>query len=120
MRLPFPVRGDDLALRHAANEEALPLRIIRNPLRDKLRVFQPERDRRGGSLWLFVRELPSNLPELRLVPDRVEPRVAHGNEPQVATFQAAQQFHRRLAFPEADMNGRLVEDKDAITRPILP
>src|SRR4030095_12846206 len=87
-RLTFRIRHNDFALRNAADEEALNLRIERDALWNELRVLEPEGHRRGGRLRFLVGEFLANRLELRVVPHSIESRVAHGDEPKLPTPQA--------------------------------
>lgn len=119
-RLPFPVGHDDLALRNATEEEPPLLGIERDAFRNQFGVLETERDPGGRCLRFLIGELLANRLELCVVPDCIEPGIAHGNEPKLATLQAAQKLNRSLALTEIDARDRFVKHEQAVTRPFFP
>ena len=80
---------------------------------------QPESDRRGGCCRFLVFERFANRLKLRVVPDCIEPSVARRDQPEFATFQAAQERERGVALAKAGAKQRLIKDQRTIARPLF-
>src|SRR6266516_1031050 len=119
-RLAFCIRHDDLALRNAADEKTLTRGVIRDALRNELRIFKSKSDGRGECLRFFVRQILAERLELSVIPHRIESGVAYGNEAEFAALQAPQQRQRSVALTKVYVEDRLIKYKHAITGTLFP
>ena len=109
-RLPFGIRGDNLALGNAADKKTFALRIPGNAFWNKLWIVKPEGDRRVRRPRFLVGQLLADGGKLRLVPDLIKSYSTRRNQPELTPFQAAQERERRLPLAKTETNYRLIEN----------
>src|SRR4030095_286770 len=119
VRFAFRIRHNNLVLRDAPEKEPFPDWVVSNSFGNKFRILQPKSHRRIRRFSVFVSELLPDYLKFFVIPNRIKPKVARGNEPELASLQTAEQLQRELALTDLALERSFVIHQHAIVGPFL-
>src|SRR5438876_11446222 len=91
-RFAFRIRHNNFVLRDAPDKEPFAGWVVSNAFGNKLRILQPKSHRCIRRFSVFVRELLPDYLKFFVIPNRIKPKIARRNEPELAALQTAEQL----------------------------
>src|ERR1051326_4686242 len=115
----FSISHKYSVLRDTSDKKTLSCWVISDSFRNQSRIFQSKSDRRIRRLHIFICQFVANCLEFFVIPNRIKASLAHGDEPELAPLQTAEQLQRELILTELTLERSLVKHQQTVVGSFL-